>query len=266
MLNRIRVALASPDAVRRLRDFVLATLIYSLPIQLRRRIFAGNQYCCPVCNTPLRTFLRLNRPFFAWCPICRSLQRHRLIALLLERLLLPGLAERRQPCILHFAPEQGLQQRFQEIAAQRYISLDRYDHQAMLLADICAIPLGTATVDLIYCSHVLEHIEQDQLAMRELARVLHSDGTAIILVPLRGEHSFEDASVTTPVERERVFGQHDHVRWYGSDIRERLEQAGFGVQVLHSEDLASPAEQQLYGIDAGETIFVCRPGSNINSE
>lgn len=261
MLDRIHAALRAPDAARRLRDFVLATLIYAIPAQLRRQIFAGNQHICPVCKAELRTFLRLNRPFFAWCPVCRSLQRHRLVWLLLERML-PEMTSHSQPKILHFAPEPGLTERFQQLAAQGYVSLDRYDRQAMLLADICALPVADTSMDLVYCSHVLEHIVQDSLAMRELVRVLKAAGIALILVPLRGEHSYEDASISGPAERERAFGQHDHVRWYGMDIVQRLEAAGFAVEVVRTEDIASADEIGRYGLDAGETVFVGRKAAN----
>ena len=261
LYNRIVVALASPDSWQRLRDFVLAMLIYALPTNLRRGIFAGEKHLCPVCQSPLRSFLRLNRPFFAWCPICRSLQRHRLVGLLLERLIIPRLPAQNQAHVLHFAPEQGLTERFRQLAPNGYVSLDRYDHQAMLLADICAIPLRSALMDCIYCSHVLEHIEHDRQAMHELVRVLRPNGIALILVPLLGEHTSEDARITSPIEREHAFGQHDHVRWYGSDIRQRLTEAGFAVEVIRTEDVATAADIERYGLEAGETVFVCTPSA-----
>jgi hypothetical protein len=46
------------------------------------------------------------------------------------------------------------------------------------------------------------------------------------------EHTFEDPGVVTPAERERVFGQHDHVRIYGRDLPGRWTAAGFDVEDL----------------------------------
>jgi SAM-dependent methyltransferase len=228
-----------------------------MPRALRARLFAGNRHACPICGARLRVFLRLNRPTFRWCPVCRSLQRHRLVWLLMERRILPRLAGVQRPAILHFAPEGALAERLRDHAGAGYVSMDRYDRQAMVLCDICAIPLATAAVDLVYCSHVLEHVEQDDRAMGEMRRALRTGGVAVILVPLLGERTFEDPRITDPVERERVFGQHDHVRWYGDDIRDRLAAAGLAVDVLRTEDIATSGEIERFGLDAGETIFVC---------
>jgi hypothetical protein len=43
--------------------------------------------------------------------------------------------------------------------------------------------------------------------------------------------TFEDFSVTDPKEREKLFGQHDHVQNYGLDYGDRLTEAGFSVTV-----------------------------------
>ena len=86
---------------------------------------------------------------------------------------------------------------------------------------------------MILCSHVLEHVVDDRKAMRELHRVLHPSGWALIVVPIasRRDETFEDPAVLTPADRERVFGQADHVRIYGRDFKARLEEAGFTVSV-----------------------------------
>ena len=39
----------------------------------------------------------------------------------------------------------------------------------------------------------------------------------------------EDPNIVRPEDRERVFGQRDHIRLYGRDYKTRLEQAGFQV-------------------------------------
>ena len=82
-------------------------------------------------------------------------------------------------------------------------------------------------------------------------------------MPITADHTFEDPSITDPVERQRVFGQHDHVRNYGPDYKQRLEDAGFSVSVTYPENLLPPAEierQGLGGVGAGE-IFYCRKRS-----
>ena len=85
--------------------------------------------------------------------------------------------------------------------------------------DITDIPYADGSFDVILCSHVLEHIPDDRRAMRELRRVLAPRGWALLQVPIDHQRAvtFEDPSVTDPAERARLFGQHDHVRWYGRD-------------------------------------------------
>ena len=52
--------------------------------------------------------------------------------------------------------------------------------------------------DVIYCSHVLEHVPDDRKAMREFPRVLKRGGWAILLVPINAGKTYEDASITEP--------------------------------------------------------------------
>ena len=97
--------------------------------------------------------------------------------------------------------------------------------------DISDIQYGDNTFDVIYCSHVLEHVPDDRKAMREFWRVLKIGGWAVLQVPIVSDVTFEDPSVTGPKERERLFGQRDHVRRYGPDYRDRLVDVGFSMTV-----------------------------------
>jgi SAM-dependent methyltransferase len=109
--------------------------------------------------------------------------------------------------------------------------------------DVTRIEFPDAQFDLVICNHVLEHVPDDSLAMREICRVLKPDGRAILQVPIsqRLTTTLEDPSITDPHDRERVFGQWDHVRVYGPDYTERLCHAGFSV------DIVDPVQR--WGID-----------------
>jgi len=254
MLTRARLALRSPDGARRAADYALAVVLFRLSPDTRRAIFAGDDHECSLCGARLSRFLQLHRPCFRWCPVCRSLQRHRFSWLLLQRQLfstrLPG-------DVLHFAPEESLANAFRRLPHIRYATTDLYAPGVTLRADIVRLPHRDAVFDLIYCSHVLEHIPDDRAAMRELRRVLRVGGIAVILTPLWTRPTFEDPGVTDPFERERLFGQHDHVRWYGLDIVERLSGAGFSVCTVRAGDIANAAEIERYGLDVGEVAFLC---------
>jgi ubiquinone/menaquinone biosynthesis C-methylase UbiE len=107
----------------------------------------------------------------------------------------------------------------------------------MVKEDITKISFPDNSFDIIFCSHVLEHIPDDRLAMRELYRILKPEGFAILQVPIKDvfngrviDKTYEDFSITTPEGREKAFGQNDHVRVYGRDFKDRIASVGFVVR------------------------------------
>ncbi len=160
---------------------------------------------------------------------------------------------------LHFAPESRLERRLREIPNLDYLSADLNEHRAMVAVDIRDIPYPACSFDAIYCSHVLEHVPEDRSAMREMHRVLRPGGWALVLVPIRGEHTFEDPTVTTPEERVRLFGQADHVRRYGRDIADRLREARFRVSVYSTLQIAGEEGVDRFSLHVGDSgvVFFC---------
>ena len=125
--------------------------------------------------------------------------------------------------------------------------------------DITDLPLQDESVTLVYCSHVLEHVADDRKAMSELHRVLAPGGLAVIQVPIIGEQTYEDRSITTPEGRLRAFLQHDHVRIYGIDIVARLVAAGFDVEVQSVDHVPPPlVERQRLRFPLTNEVFLAR--------
>lgn len=257
LLLRAKIATYSPQPYQRLHDFVISNLLFTLPIPVRKRIFSGQTHFCPVCETPLRSFLVLHRPYHRWCPVCRSLQRHRLLYLFLNRY--GFITSETSQTVLHFAPEPGIARRLMQLSHVRYITTDIEPSSIHVCSDIEHLSFPDDTCTLILCLHVLEHIPDDLQAMRELYRVLKPGGTAIVMVPITSPATVEDPTITDPVLRERLFGQHDHVRRYGQDVVLRLGAAGFVVEQIGVNDIVTdPEEITVMGLPEKETIFVCR--------
>lgn len=187
---------------------------------------------CPVCGLLARAFksggIGKPRPN-AKCPGCGSLERHRLFWLHLQDQVWPELPAGKKD-VLHVAPEDFLAAKLKPRADINYVSGDLMVAGSMARLDLTDIAFWDEQFDLIICSHVLEHVPDDARAMRELHRVLRPGGVLIAMVPIRGETTYEDFSITDPAERVHHFGQEDHVRVYGRDIRNRLEGAGFAVR------------------------------------
>lgn len=251
---RTRVAWRAPDRNTRITHFIYAKALFSLPAAWRRSMFAGQEHYCPLCESHLSRFLVLHRPYYRWCPVCRSFQRLRLGWLFLNRQ--PGMLQTVPKRILHIAPETALSLRLSHLSGLDYISADLNNPLANVKMDVQNIQFPDASFDLIYCSHVLEHIDDDYLALGEFYRVLKPGGQAIIMVPVTANATIENPAITDPVERQRLFGQHDHVRRYGPDFPERMESAGFDTTAFNTLDIVTPGEVQLMGLEEKETIFL----------
>jgi SAM-dependent methyltransferase len=156
------------------------------------------------------------------------------------------------------APERCFVPHLRPILGTGYVTAD-LQNPADFQWDVTAIPQPDASFDVIYCSHVLEHVLADRKAMSEFYRVLKPGGWAVLNVPITDERTFEDPTVTDPAERLRLFGQKDHVRRYGPDYVDRLREAGFHVEVFTPADLFSAAEIErlALGTNAAGEVFYC---------
>jgi len=108
------------------------------------------------------------------------------------------------------------------------------------------------------CNHVMEHVKDDIAAMKEIYRVLKPGGWAIIQVPFFNPQidiTYEDPSVLDPKEREKVFGQDDHVRMYGKDYARRLQSAGFEVKEDNFINTLEPSLVERYALPKNEIIY-----------
>jgi predicted SAM-dependent methyltransferase len=160
--------------------------------------------------------------------------------------------------VLHVAPEKCFEGRFREWLGESYITADLSNPQAMVRMDVTDIRFPDDTFDVIYCSHVLEHVQEDRRAIREFYRVLKPGGWAILLVPITANRTLEDPSVVDPAERLKLYGMKDHVRRYGPDYVDRLREAGFEVTTTTASQLCEYDDIVRMGLtsESGD-IFHC---------
>jgi SAM-dependent methyltransferase len=161
--------------------------------------------------------------------------------------------------MLHFAPEPPLRERLRGWGLSSYSTCDLRAPDVDHHVDIQKLPFDDARFDLIVCSHILEHVHDDRAAMRELHRVCSGTGTVLIAVPFdRSTPTREDLSPSlSPRDRKRLFGEPDHLRVYGPDLRARLEQAGFLVGTYEPVRDATPSECDVEGLGPEQVLFIC---------
>lgn len=214
---------------------------------------------CPICRyhglfAPFGMPPRLD----ARCPSCTSLERHRLLALVLQRGDLVNSTHR----LLHFAPEKPLQKLLAAMAGTYETADIRTSARTDHVLNIEALDLPDASYDRIICNHVLEHVD-DGLALAELFRVLRPGGMLFLTTPVveGWSQTHEDRSILDPLDRLLNFGQADHVRLYGRDVRDRIRKAGF----LLEEHTAVEPDVRNHGLWRGETVFLAHRPSEEES-
>ena len=223
---------------------------------------------CVCCNKDFDAFLPFGviKRNNALCPNCGSLERHRLHWSYMENKtnLFSGNAKKVK--LLHVAPELIFYNKFISNNQIEYFPCAKLDEgyedtypPKTVNVDITDIEFADNEFDVIYCSHVLEHVIDDKKAMQELLRVLKPDGWAMLQVPIDNKrlHTYENFSIIDPYEREKVFGQKDHVRVYGRDYKNRLEDVGFKVKVNDYINTFTEEEIMRNRFMKGEEIYFC---------
>ncbi len=193
----------------------------------------------------------------ALCPNCLALERHRLMWLFLKEKT--NFFEANLD-VLHVAPESCFIKRFASLPNINYTTADLESPLAKVKMDIHKMPFDDQSFDVVFCNHVMEHVTDDRQAMREILRVLRPGGWSIIQIPVfnpRPKVTLEDSTITNPKEREKLFGQDDHIRLYGLDYPDRLKDVGFDVTVEDfARELGSESTKR-YALPTDDPIHFC---------
>jgi predicted SAM-dependent methyltransferase len=195
-------------------------------------------FVCPICH--------YHGPFFnayrrsvgvrrnSRCPRCQSKERHRLQFMVMQQLARRfDFASMR---VLHIAPEKFFMRIFRE-SFKEYVGANlQANRNVDLQADLRALPFADHSFDVVYASHVLEHIKDDARVLAEVKRVLRPGGLAVLPVPMVANQTVE-----YPAPNPHEF---DHVRAPGPDYYERYRGYFSGLETYSSADF--PETYQLY--------------------
>ena len=220
--------------------------------------FKGTKFTDPINNKSYSYFFpygynkqRKN----ALCPGTFSLERHRLLWLYLKKETDFFNSNNK---ILHFAPEQCFHKFFKSFF-KNYTTTDLNSPIVDIKADICNLPFNDNSFDYILCNHVLEHIYDDDKAMKEIFRVLNKNGIAILQVPIdiKNNLTHEGRDIDNEEVRNKLFGQYDHLRMYGLDYFKKLKKVGFNVKNIDYLSQLTKEEVEKFSLTNAGTIPVC---------
>ncbi|MGB0165437.1 MAG: class I SAM-dependent methyltransferase [Luteibaculum sp.] len=236
-------------------------IILSYPYRVFARIwYAGSKYTCPIEERSYRKFLPYGAHKIrenALCPGSLSLERHRLLWLFLKNKTNFFTAGKLK--MLHIAPEQCFLDKFKQQKNLDYTTADLVSPIADVKMDLHKAPFEDNSFDVIFCNHVLEHVESDSQCMAELYRIMKPGGWGIFQVPLdvtRNE-TLEDPAIQSEEDRLKHYWQKDHVRLFGMDYPKKLEQAGFKVNTVDYTQEIGPELTEKFCLMKGELIFLC---------
>ena len=185
---------------------------------------------CNICNWSGRRFLDDNWLKKIRCPKCKLSERHRLLLFSLQNF---SFIDKK---ILHFGPEHFLISHF-NYNQTNYFTADLKRDDVDLNLDISNMnSIQNEEYDLIIASDILEHVLDDQKAIKEMYRILKVGGRAIVTVPQKDDldTTIEDLTNLSVKEREKKFGVSDHYRIYGLDIKDKFKKAKFHVEIFDS--------------------------------
>lgn len=212
------------------------------------KLFPNNKvFYCPCCGIRLKFFVegyyfkypeKFNPVRYkqtrkdVHCPICRSMPRHRILALWCEE----HKDYLQSSDILYFAPEKSMNLWMK----RNHVSCTTADllSSADLKLDIQATGLSDESFGVIIANHVLEHVDDFRAALKEVHRILRQNGFFICSFPMDPSIELLDEEEEPLPEEERLqrFGQNDHKRVFGMKADRFLTEAGFTVEKIDGKN------------------------------
>lgn len=250
------------------RNFIKKIIIFT-----RKIYYTGNNYFCPICNKYSRRFLQYgknNKSILNYkiisngkrnnciCPNCYSKDRERLLYLFFKYFLKKSLIDKNSQ-ILHFSPEKTLTNYFFKNNFLNYKTADFFDDKADYRIDLEKILDHKENYDLIICNHVLEHLRNDRIALKNINNLLNEGGHAIMLTPYSEiiDKDVYQEKYLTKKEKYELYGQDDHVRVYSKkSLIKKIEDAGFELKLMKIDEFSTIDKNM--GLIEKERIFLAK--------
>jgi predicted SAM-dependent methyltransferase len=190
------------------------------------------------------------------CPRCWSTDRERHLHLFFDRLnIWDSFSDAK---ILHMAPELKLGQLIRKSNPSLYVAGDLFpQNESIMKVDLECIPFEKNTFDTVICNHVMEHVTAPKSALREIHRVLKPGARFICQTPFASllTNTFEEPLLQTEAQRLFFYGQEDHVRLFGLDIKTMIIEAGFNGRLIPHEEILSDMDPEIFGVNEKEPFF-----------
>ncbi len=176
---------------------------------------------CPICGnalfTPGPNGRLTSEGLPPNCTRCRSLERHRILYNVWH--ILRNLFPLQTYTCLQIAEDPSIRPAWFK---GHYLSV----YGGVNSMDIQQIPLPDSSVDIVICNHVLEHVADDEKALREMLRILKLNGFLQLTMPSpsSSEHT-KDWGHPDPQ-------CHGHYRIYGRDVMDLFARAASGMYFL----------------------------------
>lgn len=197
------------------------------------------------------------------CPNCGCHDRER--HLLMYLIASGELIKMNGAKILHLAPERHLQRFIRGAMPIEYVRADLYpDQPGVDRIDLHAVPYPAEYFDFVLANHVLEHVNDDLLALHEVYRILRFGGRAILQTPYSNvlTRVFEDPGIASVEARLQAYGQEDHCRLYGKNISQRFETVGLRSLMMSHRKILNNIDPIKWGVNINEPFFLFEKSFN----